>query len=119
MKLPPAGARWLVSLRFAACAAALAATTAAWLLGVLERPVPLYVVAGAILAYNLLFKLSQKDWPATTQGVERIILAQVLFDMAALAADALRPAFSTITGFTRAARRAAERNFGACVSCSM
>ena len=41
MKLPPEGARWLVSLRFGACAGVFLVTTAAWLLGVLPQPLPL------------------------------------------------------------------------------
>jgi signal transduction histidine kinase len=85
MKLPPEGARWLVSLRFWACLAVFLVTTAAWALGVLPQPIPLYAVAGVILAYNLLFKLSQRDWSGTRQSVERNIFVQILFDMAALA----------------------------------
>ena len=40
-------------------------------------------------------------------------------DMAALAPSVCRPDLMTITGFARAARRAADMNFGACVRCSM
>lgn len=84
MKLPAEGARWLVSLRFWACAVVVVVATDAWLLGVLARPAPLYAVAGAMLAYNLLFKLSQRDWAVSPQSVERNILLQILFDITAL-----------------------------------
>jgi signal transduction histidine kinase len=85
MKLPPEGARWLVSLRFCACAGVFLVTTAAWLLGVLPQPLPVYAVAGVVLAYNLLFRLSRRDWTITPQSVERNILLQILFDLVALA----------------------------------
>ena len=42
-----------------------------------------------------------------------------VWDAAAFAPAACRPDFRTMTGFARAARRAADRNFGACVICSM
>ena len=86
MRLPPEGARWLVTLRFGAVAAVFLVTTVAWALGVLPQPLPLYLVGGVVLAYNLLFKLSQGDWAVTRQGVERNIFLQILFDLAALAA---------------------------------
>jgi signal transduction histidine kinase len=86
MKLPPEGARWLVSLRFWAGAVVFCVTTLAWALGVLAQPLPLYAVGCVMLAYNLLFKLSQRDWAVTRQSVERNILLQILFDMAALGA---------------------------------
>ena len=85
MRLPPEGARWLVTLRFGACAAVFLAVTVAWALGVLLQPFPLYVIGGVILSYNLLFKLSQRDWAVTQQGVERNIFLQILFDLTALA----------------------------------
>ncbi len=85
MRLPPEGARWLVTLRFWACAAVFAVTTVAWWLGVLRRPLPLYVVGGALLAYNLLFKLSQRGWATSGRGVDRIIFSQILLDLVALA----------------------------------
>jgi signal transduction histidine kinase len=84
MKLPPEGARWLVSLRFVACAAVFLATTVAWALGVVPQPVPLYIIGGVVLAYNLIFKFSRRNWAVAPQAVERNILVQVLFDLAAL-----------------------------------
>ena len=84
MKLPPEGARWLIGVRFQACIAVFVATTAAWALGVLPRPLPLYAIGGAVLAYNLLFWFSRRDWALNPQSVERNILLQILFDLAAL-----------------------------------
>ena len=85
MKLPPEGARWLISLRFGACIGVFVVTTAAWLLGVLRQPLPLYAVGTAVLAYNLVFRLSRRDWAVSLQSVERNILLQILFDLVALA----------------------------------
>jgi signal transduction histidine kinase len=84
MKLPPEGARWLVSLRFWACAAVFAATTIAWALGVLLDPLPLYAVGAVILGYNMLFWLRQRDWAEVPQGIERNILWQTLVDLTSL-----------------------------------
>ncbi len=84
MKLPPEGARWLVSLRFLACAAVFVGTTLGWTIGVLPRPTPLYVVGAAMLGVNLLFWLSQRDWGEIRQRVERNILIQILVDLASL-----------------------------------
>jgi signal transduction histidine kinase len=61
------------------------ATTLAWTLGVLPNPIPLYLVGGVVLAYNILFKLSQRDWSVSQQVVERNIFLQILFDLVALA----------------------------------
>src|SRR5271157_2572590 len=86
MKLPPEGARWLVSLRFGACVGVFLVTTAAWMLGVLPQPLPLYAVGGAVLAYNLIFAFTRRDWRAiAAQSVERNILLQILLDLVALA----------------------------------
>jgi signal transduction histidine kinase len=74
----------LVTLRFWACAGIFLATTLAWALGVLLNPVPLYVVGGVVLGYNILFQLSQRDWGVSQQVVERNIFLQVLFDLVAL-----------------------------------
>ncbi len=76
----------MVALRFWACAVVFCVTTLAWGLGVLPQPLPLYAVGCVMLAYNFLFKLSQRDWALTQQSVERNILLQILFDMAALVA---------------------------------
>ena len=58
------------------------AATVGWLLGVLPQPLPLYAVAGVMLAYNLFFRFSQRNWTADQQSVERNIFLQVLFDLA-------------------------------------
>ena len=84
MKLPPEGARWLISLRWLACASVFAVI---WLtssvLHVIAHPGPLYVVAGAMLGYNLLFRLRQQD--GVSEGsVDRQISLQVAFDLVAL-----------------------------------
>ncbi len=84
MKLPPEGARWLISLRWLACASVFAVI---WLtssvLHVIAHPGPLYVVAAAMLGYNLLFRLRQQD--GVSEGsVDRQISLQVAFDLVAL-----------------------------------
>lgn len=85
MKLPPEGARWLVSLRWAACAAVFAVTwLASSVLPVIASPAPLYWVGCAMIGYNLLFWLSQRDAAAGDGNVERNIFLQVLADFAAL-----------------------------------
>ena len=86
MKLPPEGARWLASLRFGACTGVFVVTTVAWLLGVLPQPLPVYAVGSVVLAYNLFFWFNRRDgWAIAPQSVERNILLQILFDLAALA----------------------------------
>ncbi len=85
MKLPPEGARWLVSLRWLACAATFATI---WLtssgLHIVADPAPLYVVACAMVAYNLMFYFAQRDASAGEGNVDRNIFLQVLFDLIAL-----------------------------------
>ena len=85
MKLPPEGARWLVSLRWLACASvfAIIALTSSGL-GIVANPVPLYAVACAMAVYNLLFRASQEDWTAGEGNAERNIALQVTFDLLAL-----------------------------------
>ena len=84
MKLPSEGARWLVLLRYWACGAVFLAATVGWALGVLPQPLPAYAVGCVILAYNLFFRFSQRNWAADQQSVERNIFLQVLFDLTAL-----------------------------------
>jgi signal transduction histidine kinase len=85
MKLPPEGARWLVSLRWLACVLLLATIWfASAVLGVLSNPWPLYVVACLMAGYNLLFQRAQQTWPAGQRTVDRNILLQVLCDLTAL-----------------------------------
>jgi signal transduction histidine kinase len=84
MKLPPEGARWLISLRWLACASVFAMI---WLtssvLGIVLRPGPLYAVASAMLGYNLLFRLGRQEAPGDG-NVDRQISLQVVFDLLAL-----------------------------------
>jgi signal transduction histidine kinase len=85
MKLPPEGARWLVSLRWLACAAVVAVT---WLtssaLHILADPRPLYVIAGVMIGYNLLFYRAVRRTSAGEGNVERNIFLQVLLDLVSL-----------------------------------
>ncbi len=85
MKLPPEGARWLVSLRWLACAAVFAAT---WLtssvLHIVAYPAPLYLIASAMVGYNLLFYLAQRRTAVGGGNVDRNIFLQIAFDLIAL-----------------------------------
>lgn len=85
MQLPAEGARWLISLRWIACAAVfvtifLASTVA----GVVTNPLPLYAVALGMVGYNLLFDSYQKRHHAGNGSVDRSIFAQVFLDLIAL-----------------------------------
>jgi len=85
MKLPPEGARWLVSLRWLACVILLVTIwVASAVLKVLPNPAPLYLVALGTAGYNLLFRRSQRDWSAGERNVDRNIFYQVLCDLIAL-----------------------------------
>ena len=85
MKLPPEGARWLVSLRWLAVVLMfLTIWFASSVLGVLKSPLPLYLVGLSIAGYNLLFQLSQRNWAAGERNVARTISWQVLLDLIAL-----------------------------------
>jgi signal transduction histidine kinase len=85
MKLPPEGARWLVAIRWLACAAVLAAVfVGSTVLDALAAPLALYAILGAMVAYNLVFHFSQRDWGASQRNVERNIAVQILLDLIAL-----------------------------------
>jgi signal transduction histidine kinase len=85
MKLPPEGARWLVWLRWLACASVFAVIwLASAVLGIVANPVPLYTVAAGMVLYNLLFRASQADWSAGEGNAERNIFFQVTCDLLAL-----------------------------------
>jgi signal transduction histidine kinase len=85
MKLPPEGARWLVSLRWLACAAVFVVI---WLsssvLGLVANSLPLYAVACAMVGYNVAFRTSQKNWSTGEGNAERNIFYQVACDLLAL-----------------------------------
>jgi signal transduction histidine kinase len=85
MKLPPEGARWLVSLRWLAVVLTLLTIwfTSA-VLGIVRNPMPLYAVALCLAAYNVTFWLSQRRWVAGERNIERNISSQVFLDLVAL-----------------------------------
>lgn len=85
MKLPPEGARWLVSLRWLACLIVfLTIWLASTVLHVVDDPLPLYLIACGMIAYNLLFSLLQRDVSVGIGNVDRDIFAQVALDLTAL-----------------------------------
>jgi signal transduction histidine kinase len=85
MKLPPEGARWLISLRWWACLAVLLTTyVASSLLGVVPHPLPLYLVGLAMIGYNVLFWIAQGEPGPGEANVERSIFLQVTLDLVAL-----------------------------------
>ena len=85
MKLPPEGARWLVSLRWLACGAVvLVIWLASSVLKVLGNPLPLYLVAAAMVGYNVLFYRACRRTSAGEGNVERNIFFQILFDLVSL-----------------------------------
>jgi len=86
MKLPPEGARWLVALRWLACAHVfLVILLCSSVLGIIARPLPLYLVAGCIAAYNLGFWLLHRSWGMWDGGkTEQSILAQIVLDLISL-----------------------------------
>lgn len=84
MRLPPEGARWLVSLRWTACTVVIVMTFLAHVvLRVLTNPVPLYAVALAMAGYNLIFQFYHRQEDAD-RNVERSIFLQILLDLIAL-----------------------------------
>lgn len=84
MKLPPEGARWLISLRWLACLHVfLMIWLASSVMRVIENPLPLYAVGMAMLGYNILFAYYQRR-PAGIGNIERSIFGQVLLDLCAL-----------------------------------
>ena len=85
MKLPPEGARWLVTVRWLACVHVFVII---WLtssvMGIIAEPRPLYAVGVALLAYNALFALYQRRRAVGNGGAERSIFFQILLDLVAL-----------------------------------
>lgn len=75
--------RWLVRLRWLAVGAVLASVAfAAHVLGLVDHPAPLYVIAGAVAASNLVFLVwVGRPTPPRIQG-----LTQILSDLVALTA---------------------------------
>ena len=84
MKLPPEGARWLVSLRWTACSIVFVITFLGHVvLRVLTNPLPLYVIGCAMAGYNVVFKLYHEQEDAD-RNVERSIFFQILLDLISL-----------------------------------
>jgi len=85
MQLPPEGARWLVSVRWYACALVVVVI---WLgsmvTGVIADPLPLYGVAGAMVIYNLALEWYQRWHRGGNGSVDQSIFLQVLLDLIAL-----------------------------------
>ncbi len=75
--------RWLISLRWLACAGVVLVV---WLtsavLKIVPNPVPLYLVALAMLVYNSLFRLNERS--RRGGSVDRNILLQITLDQIAL-----------------------------------
>jgi signal transduction histidine kinase len=84
MQLPPEGARWLVFLRWFACAGVFVIISLAFLAGVLVNPLPLYTVGLAMVGYNLIFEQYQRHSHSGNGSVDRSIFLQVLLDLMAL-----------------------------------
>ena len=74
-----------MSLRWLACVSVF---VVAWLsssvLGVIDQPVPLYVIGGVMVVYNLLFQLSLRDWIAGEASMDRHVFLQIATDLIAL-----------------------------------
>jgi len=85
MRLPPEGARWLVSLRWIACAMVFFVIwLASSILRVVPQPQWLYVVAAAMVVYNLVFLWNQSDVAGGEVNAEKNIFFQAVLDLAAL-----------------------------------
>ena len=88
MKLPPEGARWLVSLRWIACASIFIVV---WLssavLHVVVDPLALcalYGVGGALALCNLAFWYGHRNWATAERDVQWNIFMQITVDLIAL-----------------------------------
>ncbi len=85
MKLPNEGARWMVHLRWVACALVFFAVWIGWWLDVIREPFPLLLVGCGMIVCNSAFWWYQRR-PWTTRGnVEWHIAVQVLCDVLMLA----------------------------------
>ncbi len=86
MRLPPEGARWLISLRWFACATVFVVALFAWrVLGVLPSPVPFCGVAVTMVVFNVWFWISQRDYGVGEANVDRFVFQQITHDLVALA----------------------------------
>jgi signal transduction histidine kinase len=85
MKLPNEGARWLVHLRWVACALVFFAVWIGWMLDVVREPLPLLLVGCGVVAGNSAFWLYQRKSRLSQGNVDRHIALQVLCDVLLLA----------------------------------
>ncbi|MFW6124755.1 MAG: sensor histidine kinase [Pirellulales bacterium] len=85
MRLSPEATRWFIRVRWLACAGVF---FAAWftsaVLGVVRHPLPLYLVGGAMVAYNLWFYRRRQRRPAGEVNVDWNIFVQISCDLVAL-----------------------------------
>jgi two-component system sensor histidine kinase RegB len=87
MRLSPASAHWLIWLRWLACAAVLVVVAvSSSLLHIIHFPLPLYLVAAAMVGYNLVFHLGLRHWPGDEAALDRQIFIQIVCDLVALTA---------------------------------
>ncbi len=85
MRLSPEGAGWFIRVRWLACAAVfLTVWLTSSVLDVVVYPLPLYLVAGAMVAYNALFDWMRRRRLAGDLNVERSVFRQITCDLIAL-----------------------------------
>ncbi len=85
MRLSPEGAGWFIRVRWLACAAVfLTIWFTSAILGVVTSPLPLYLVALGMSAYNALFDWMQRRMLAGDLNVERSVFRQIACDLVAL-----------------------------------
>jgi len=77
--------RWLINLRWIACVGVVAVIwTASAVAGVVHDPVPLYVIAGAIVVYNSVFAVFERRSHFSGANLDRNICMQMTLDQIAL-----------------------------------
>ena len=75
----------MVSLRWLACASVFGVILlTSWVLDIIVNPWPLFGIGCAMVVYNVLFRLSHRNWAATESNVERSIFLQIAVDLIAL-----------------------------------
>ncbi|MDZ7616552.1 MAG: ATP-binding protein [Patescibacteria group bacterium] len=85
MRLSPEGAGWFVRVRWMACTAVfLTVWFTSSILDVVAYPVPLYLVASGMAAYNALFDRMQRRMLAGDLNVERSVFRQIVCDLITL-----------------------------------
>jgi len=87
MKLPPEGARWLVAVRWLACASVFVVVwVSSSVLKIVDHPLPLYCIGCVMAGYNVLFRINQRGWATGERDIERNIFLQITLDLIALTA---------------------------------